>query len=181
MDPYFGDKTEEQILIENDKLVYEVIIHGFKTKLRIDDDLLQEGRIGLLNAIRTYDSSKNVPFAPYAYACIKNAIGMYIRHWTKLSSNIDILSMNYTVLNDIRLEDVLADSKQEQMILDIESDDYSSIDNILTDREKYILKKLLDGYSQTDIAAECGVSRQYISVTYLRMRNKILERKKFIL
>lgn len=41
------------------------------------DDLKQEGAIGLLKAIRTYDGSKGVVFSTYATICIRNEMRNY--------------------------------------------------------------------------------------------------------
>lgn len=38
------------------------------------EDIMQEGFIGLFNAIKNYDESKNIPFATYAYHCIRRQI-----------------------------------------------------------------------------------------------------------
>ena len=37
------------------------------------DDAVQEGLIGLFEAVRGYDAAKGAPFAPFAAACIANA------------------------------------------------------------------------------------------------------------
>ena len=38
------------------------------------EDLIQEGMLGLLSAIRQYDPASNVPFKAYAEVCISNRI-----------------------------------------------------------------------------------------------------------
>ncbi len=38
------------------------------------DDFVQEGMFGFLNAVRTYDAKKGVPFEAYAFVCMRNSI-----------------------------------------------------------------------------------------------------------
>lgn len=38
------------------------------------DDFMQEGMFGFLNAVRTYDNSKGVPFKAYSSVCMRNSI-----------------------------------------------------------------------------------------------------------
>ena len=39
-----------------------------------EDDLLQEGMFGFLNAVRTFDVSRGVPFKAYASVCMRNSV-----------------------------------------------------------------------------------------------------------
>lgn len=63
----------EDEFIKNEKLIFTVL-NSLNYDYRIKEDLIQEGRIGLLSAIKHYDSSKSVAFSTYAYKCIKSAI-----------------------------------------------------------------------------------------------------------
>ncbi|MBQ8182645.1 MAG: sigma-70 family RNA polymerase sigma factor [Clostridia bacterium] len=38
------------------------------------DDFVQESMFGFLNAVRTYDAEKGVPFEAYAFVCMRNSI-----------------------------------------------------------------------------------------------------------
>lgn len=72
--------AEEKIYIENQNLVHAVLKRFYKndTKYLCYEDLFQEGSLGLLKAIRTYDESKNTNFGSYATICIRNEIRLYI-------------------------------------------------------------------------------------------------------
>lgn len=73
-------ECEGQIYEENLGLVNKVISILF-TKDEIRhlgyDDLIQEGSIGLLKAIRTFDENKSVEFSTYATICIRNEMRNY--------------------------------------------------------------------------------------------------------
>lgn len=72
--------SEGQIYAENKGLINNIIAILF-TKDEIRhlgyDDLMQEGSLGLLKAIRTYDGSKSVEFSTYASICIRNEMRNY--------------------------------------------------------------------------------------------------------
>lgn len=75
------DRTaEEKIYNDNKNLIHAVLKRFYKndTKYLTYEDLFQEGSMGLLKAIRTFDSSKNTTFASYATICIRNEIRLYI-------------------------------------------------------------------------------------------------------
>ena len=44
------------------------------------EDLIQEGMLGLLSAIRQYDPSANVPFKTYAELCINRRLYLSLIH-----------------------------------------------------------------------------------------------------
>ncbi|MEW5818998.1 MAG: sigma factor [Cyanobacteriota bacterium] len=68
----------EKIVYHNAKLLFDIIT-PCKTNYRYDeDDLFQESCIGLLKAINTYKSNKNVLFRTYALYSIKSQITKYI-------------------------------------------------------------------------------------------------------
>ena len=61
------------------------IVNKFKNIYKLDFmDLVQEGNMGLLNAIYSFDPSNNIMFSTYSYTVIFNAIIDAINHQTKL-------------------------------------------------------------------------------------------------
>jgi RNA polymerase sigma factor (sigma-70 family) len=74
------DKSEGQIYEENKGLINNVIAILFTNdEIRHlgKDDLFQEGSIGLLKAIRSFDKNKAVEFSTYATICIRNEMRNY--------------------------------------------------------------------------------------------------------
>lgn len=74
------DKAEGQIYEENKGLINNVIAILFTNdEIRHlgKDDLFQEGSIGLIKAIRSFDNSKSVEFSTYATICIRNEMRNY--------------------------------------------------------------------------------------------------------
>lgn len=70
-------KSIEDVLIENERLVYSIInkFNSFQDK----DDLYQVGMIGLINAYKNFDQSKNTKFSSYAYFYILGEVKKYVR------------------------------------------------------------------------------------------------------
>ena len=69
----FENMTEEEIYMSNEKLVKATIRRKFpnyraycQVHMIELDDLVQQGSLGLLNAIRTYDSKSDSSFRTYA-------------------------------------------------------------------------------------------------------------------
>lgn len=85
-----GISEEEKREIENDIiecnsgivkfLVNKICIGRMKKN---EEDLMQEGYLGLLSAIRNYDFSMKNEFVTYAYTCIKNRILMMAKRYSK--------------------------------------------------------------------------------------------------
>lgn len=66
-----GDEEAiEKIIKQYNGLVYKNS-KDFFLKGADYDDLMQEGFIGLLNAIKSYDNSRNASFATFAHLCVR--------------------------------------------------------------------------------------------------------------
>ncbi len=74
-----SDPAARQTLIErNLRLVVYIARRFDNTGINIED-LISIGTIGLIKAINTYRSDKNIKLATYASRCIENEILMYLR------------------------------------------------------------------------------------------------------
>ena len=148
------------------------------------EDLISIGTIGLMKAINTYDTSKNIKLATYASRCIENEILMYLRRTNKLKGEISID------------EPLNQDGDGNELLLsDILGTDYDSISRGLEDevdkkllkgaiaklnsREKNIME-LRFGFitgnekTQKEVADMLGISQSYIS----RLEKKIIGKMK---
>ena len=146
------------------------------------DDLISIGTIGLIKGISTFKPDKNVRLATYASRCIENEILMYFRAQRKLQgemslsssldadgdddalSIMDVIRMDDTMLEDLDLRDACVKVRQ-------------CVERCLNERESMIIRLRygLDGHrplTQREIAAQCGISRSYVS----RIEKKALEK-----
>ena len=107
-----------------------------------EDDVIQEGRIGLLRAIRNFDGNKNKTFLPFAVMCIKNQIMTAI----KKASRLKHAPLNFYV----SLDNTAFDDENISLRDTVESDDMNP-EAILIDREnregiEYIISKSLNSF-----------------------------------
>ena len=77
-----------------------------------NDDLISIGTIGLIKAIGSFRTDKNIKLATYASRCIENEILMYLRRTARLKSEISFdepLNTDFEG-NELLLSDVLGTS-----------------------------------------------------------------------
>ena len=172
------------ILIEHNLRLVVYIAKKFENTGINIEDLISIGTIGLIKAINTFKTDKNIKLATYASRCIENEILMYLRKSGSKRQEISIdepLNTDYDG-NELVLSDVLgSESDQIQKILEDEVDReilYKCI-NKLSDREREIMLMRfgLSGYSemtQKEVASVMGISQSYIS----RLEKKIISRLK---
>jgi RNA polymerase sporulation-specific sigma factor len=149
------------------------------------EDLVSIGTIGLIKAVNTYKTDKNIKLATYASRCIENEILMYIRknQGKKCEISIDEPLSNDFDGNELLLSDILG-TEEETVYKDLEADeDKKTIREALlglTKRERQIITMRfgLDGsnkeLTQKEVADLLGISQSYIS----RLEKRIIARLK---
>lgn len=118
-----GDAAARDLLLENNlgfirktaNELYQSMNLSESNLCLDDDDLIQEGSIGLLNAVSRFDDSRGMKFLTYAAPAIRNAMIDFVRaevsqFETKISEK-DGLGFRI-----IRLEDILSEENQMQRI-----------------------------------------------------------------
>ena len=150
------------------------------------EDLISIGTIGLIKAVNSYDSGKNIKLATYASRCIENEILMYLRrnNKTRLEVSIDEpLNVDWDG-NELLLSDILG-TDEDVIYKDIEDEVEKKLLNKaisrLSDRERQIVDLRFglsseDGteLTQKEVADMLGISQSYIS----RLEKKIIKRLK---
>lgn len=144
------------------------------------DDIISEGSIGLLKAIRTFKFEHNVNFSAYASKCITNEIKVFFMSKAKESlfnkSNtyscnefIDVGDHEIEVIDTIpSTEDHFEDYRAEMLL--------AQIPNLLNTREKFVFNEvILKGRQQNEIHEEIGVSSSYISRIYINIKYKVYD------
>lgn len=142
------------------------------------EDLIQEGMLGLLSAIREYDRDKGASFKTYAEVCIHNRIQSAIRSAGR---------KKHAPLNDgVPLDDVLSDesksqgsqyfqrSPEEQVLARETEKEFSSIySRCLSKLEAQILDLYLDGLSYQEIAVAISRDPKAVDNAIQRIRRKL--------
>ena len=74
-----GDKEVKQLLVERNLRLVVYIAKKFENTGSGIEDLVSIGTIGLMKAINTFKTDKNIKLATYASRCIENEILMFLR------------------------------------------------------------------------------------------------------
>ena len=179
-----GDAYAEQILIEHNLRLVVYISKRFENTGIMQEDLISIGNIGLIKAIKTFKSDKNIKLATYASRCIENEILMYLRKNNNQRNEISLdepLNVDWDG-NELLLSDILGtdvDSVYKDLEYDVEKDLLRIALSKLNSREKQIMEMRfgLNGkteLTQKEVADLLGISQSYIS----RLEKKIISRLK---
>ena len=79
-----------QLLVEHNLRLVVYIAKKFENTGIGIEDLISIGTIGLMKAINTFNTGKNIKLATYASRCIENEILMYLRRSNKTKGEISI-------------------------------------------------------------------------------------------
>ncbi|MCR5072944.1 MAG: RNA polymerase sporulation sigma factor SigH [Clostridiales bacterium] len=153
------------------------------------DDLVQEGMIGLYNAVREYTSVRNVSFHAYADLCITRQILTAIKNATrkKHSPLNSYISFSQPISDGNETEKTLADILEssssedpEKALLGRETLEMLSYDmqHLLSPLERKTLTLYLRGLSYQQIGDEIGRSRKCVDNTIQRIKKKLEPRYK---
>ena len=180
-----GNAARSLLIEHNLRLVVYIAKKFDNTGVGVED-LISIGTIGLIKAINTFNSSKNIKLATYASRCIENEILMYLRrnNKTRLEVSIDEpLNVDWDG-NELLLSDILG-TDEDVIYRDIETEmERKLLDKAiqkLSERERTIvelrfgLKNTLgQEMTQKEVADMLGISQSYIS----RLEKKIIRRLK---
>ena len=182
-------ETQEEakrILIEHNLRLVVYIAKKFDNTGVGVEDLISIGTIGLIKAINTFNTGKNIKLATYASRCIENEILMYLRRNSKTRMEVSIdepLNVDWDG-NELLLSDILG-TDEDVIYRDMETKvEYKLLFRAiakLSDREQTIVNlryglNSSDGKEKTqkEVADILGISQSYIS----RLEKKIMKRLK---
>ena len=161
----------------NVNLVYYVFNKDFASHRDKEEDLVQEGMIGLWKACQTFDPARKNSFATYATVCIKNQMAMYIRKETKRVNQTVSLDAFINKEGKDTYIDILAapeDKPNDAVLLDAIMKEAQNSDCYA------ILQLKLKGETQAQIAEELGISQSSVSEKirrfYANIRSKYAQK-----
>ena len=177
-----GDLEARNILIERNLRLVVYIARRFENTGIHIEDLISIGTIGLIKAINTFRTDKNIKLATYASRCIENEILMYLR---KNSSQRTEVSFDEPLNTDwdgkeLLLSDVLGtegDVVMRPIEEDVDRQLLQTAVSHLSPRERDIITMRfgLGGakeLTQKEVADRLGISQSYIS----RLEKRIILR-----
>lgn len=84
------NENAKKILVERNLRLVVYIAKKFESTGVGIEDLISIGTIGLMKAINTFNTGKNIKLATYASRCIENEILMYLRRSNRMRGEISI-------------------------------------------------------------------------------------------
>lgn len=173
--------ARDQLIEHNMRLVIYVA-KRYDTDLANLEDLVSIGTMGLIKAIKTFNSDKKIKLATYASRCIENEILMFLRKNSKRKFEVSLdeplnrdAEGNELLLQDIiptaevSVVDTLDDNRRKAELLEAIKD--------LSEREQEIIAMrfgLFDRQelTQKETADLLGISQSYIS----RLEKRIIQK-----
>ena len=179
-----GEKDVKDKLIEHNLRLVVYIARRFENTGVDLDDLVSVGTIGLIKAVNSFNSDKNIKLATFASRCIENEILMHLRKTVRLKSEVSFdepLNTDWEG-NELMLSDVMGtdgDVVYKKIENGVETELLGVALTKLNDREREImqLRYGLNGEeekTQREVADMLGISQSYIS----RLEKKIIVRLK---
>ncbi len=176
-----GAEQARSLLIERNLRLVAFIARRYENSGVGIEDLISIGTLGLIKAVNTFRSDKNIKLATYASRCIENEILMYLR---KIGGRQEVsidepLNTDWDG-NELLLSDILG-SDEEPVIQELEATEerlalHRAVAR-LEERERFIIELRfgLNGQkemTQSEVADLLGISQSYIS----RLEKKILKK-----
>ena len=176
-----GDEEAKTLLVEHNLRLVVYIARKFENTGVNIEDLISIGAIGLIKAVNTYNSERNIKLATYASRCIENEILMYLRKANRLRAEVSLdepLNIDWDG-NELLLSDILGtddDLVSRSLEEEIDRELLREAMGRLGERERRIveLRFGLGGgreYTQKQVADILGISQSYIS----RLEKRIMK------
>ena len=177
------EEARKRLIEHNLRLVVYIAKKFDNTGVGVED-LISIGTIGLIKAINTFNTGKNIKLATYASRCIENEILMYLRRNSKTRMEVSIdepLNVDWDG-NELLLSDILGtddDVISRRLEDEVEIALLGKAISKLTKREQMIIRLRFgignrEGREKTqkEVADLLGISQSYIS----RLEKRIMKR-----
>ncbi len=168
-----GDEQARDTLIEHNLRLVVYLARRFENTGINLDDLVSIGTIGLIKAVNTFDTEKNIKLATYAARCIENEILMHLRKTSNQRTEIsfdELLNTDWDG-NELLLSDILG-TEEDLVERPVQAGEdrrllYQAMEK-LNEREKRIITMRFgldgrDSRTQKEVADSLGISQSYIS------------------
>lgn len=179
---YHGDVRAEEELVTRYRKLVRICSRPYFLAGGDSEDLIQEGMLGLLSAVRSYRSERATSFRTYAETCIRNRILSAIRAASRdkhsplnhcvsfdtplLDGNTDSYPLSLSGSPQQNPEDALISREEEQERL-------GTLKGQLSDLESRVLDLYLQGLSQQEIGEQMERSPKAVDNAVQRIRRKI--------
>lgn len=184
------------MIYENNEEAEEMFYNKYKSKIEITakkyysivkscgielNDLIQEGMMGLTEAIKNYKDKKDVQFSTFANICIDRKILGFVRKNTNLKNKLlnNSLSIDTTLNSNGKplLELLKDDNNINPEDISIYNEKYDEIlkkaNNILTKQEMDVFMLRLNGFTYQEISSLLNITKKSAERTMARVKLKL--------
>lgn len=183
--------TEEQMILDNLSLIYHTI-KKMHLKWKTEDEwqnYYENGLIGLIKGVKTYDSNKGYKISVYLIPCIENEIKHYLSNKNALvRQNINgrDISINEFLDNEDYEEklSILQDKRinvESEAIKNVQIDEIIDCLNKMENKKDVVVIKLyygLDGFPELNYSEIARLFKVSDNMIHLRAKRGIKNLKK---
>lgn len=184
-----GDNSAADFLVEKYKNLVRMKARTYFLIGADNDDLIQEGMIGLYKAIRDYNSERQAVFMTFASVCVSRQIRTAVTACNRkknapLNTYISLDSpVTDEMGEDAKLEDVIASDQElnpESLVIDREQTSVflTKLYESLSKLERQVLELYQEGLSYVQIADSLGKPAKAVDNAIQRIRSKINQIRK---
>jgi len=148
------------------------------------EDVLQEGRIGLMKAVRDYNAGMSVSFRYFAEMCIRRNIITTVKKSTRqkhqalncaqsLDKPFKDDANSALSLHDTLADARLADHAQALVVEELTAELRAAVVDGLTDLECRVLLEYMRGYTYAEVAQRLGMKLKACDNAMQRVKRKI--------
>ena len=180
-----GDMSAQNYLLEKYSDLVNIKANKFFLIGAEDDDMFQEGMIGLYKAIKSFDLKKQNSFKTFANLCIERQLITAIKTSNRqkhipLNSSFSLNLSAYDENDDTSVLEILDTKTIEDPLDTITKKEYyefieSRIDESLSPFEKQVLNRYVQGESYVDIANRLDTPVKSVDNAIQRIRKKAIK------
>ena len=174
-----GSSTAYEFLIQKYREMAKLKAHKYYINGGDNDDVMQEGMIGIFKAVRDFDPEAGSSFSSFAELCVDRQIQTAITGANRekhrpLNESVSLSGEEATEGEKITLPASKGD-EPERLALLKESIDalFGEAKEKLSPMEQSVFRGIMQGKSYTEIAAELGKSPTSIDNATQRIKKKI--------
>lgn len=174
-----GDTKAFDYLVEvNMPFIHSLVQRYIKPKNKYYEDIMQEGVLGFLKAVKTFDSSKGYKLLTYACHCIENEFKAFFRRFNKYNKEqelnriiaVDKYGNNLTVLDFYIDKNAVVDEVMKKVeVIELEK----SVKKLPRKLQNVVHMYYFENKTQFEIAKHFKVSQSYVSRLIEKALNKL--------
>jgi len=177
-----GDRAAEEALVLRYSRLVRVCSRPFFLVGGDSEDLIQEGMLGLLTAIREFKPDRGAQFRTFAELCIRRRIISAVRtaaggRHSPLNNYVSLEPSLFLANQDFAPFGTAYPSHRDPEDVIIRQENLSALQKALEDRltglEAQVLDRYLEGASYAEIAEEVHQSTKSVDNAVQRIRKKI--------